>query len=136
MMVTLTTDEKDLGPWLVLQDGEWFFEEQQMSQDQGQQQRQKGPGEVEEPFQLPNKTVLRKAEREEVLRWVKAREMCLDVEEAAGILNLVKETIYRMVDRGDLGRVQGTRHVKIPLQHVLNLARGLDKDGKEPKPKR
>jgi hypothetical protein len=134
MMVTLTTpgmdyDQTDTGPWLVLKDGEWFFEWWQLSQNQGPQPKQKGPDEVEEPFRLPKTTVLRKAEREEVIRWVKKHFVVVGVEDAAAMLDSVEETIYRMVKRGELGRVQGTRHVKIPLEDVINLTRGLNKDG-------
>jgi len=56
----------------------------------------------------------------------------VDPEEAAKILNLVRDTVYRMVDRGTLGRIPDIRHVKIPLSHVMNVAQGLNKDGSKP----
>jgi hypothetical protein len=134
MMVTLTTKDKGHGPWLVLKDGEWFFEWLQLSQNQGQQPRQIGPAGDQEPFRLPRTTVLRKAEREELIRWVKERQVVIGVKDAAEILDTVEQTIYRMVDRGTLGRVPDIRHVRIPLDHVINLAKGLNKDGSEQKP--
>jgi hypothetical protein len=133
--VILTTDDKDPGPWLAWSDGEWLFEWEIQSQDQGMQQPQRPPGSPKEDkvFRLPKRIVLRKAEREELVRWVKKNFAVVDVNEAADILGTVNDTIHRMVDRGDLGRVPGIRHAKIPLEHVINLSRGLKEDGSEPK---
>jgi hypothetical protein len=52
---------------------------------------------------------------------------------SAAIIPGSRKIFAELVDRGDLGRVPGIRHVKIPLEHVINLSRGLNKDGSEPK---
>jgi excisionase family DNA binding protein len=110
---------------VVWEDGGWFLERRQHSIDQAQQ-RQGSDVDAKPPSP---RMVLRKAERDELVAHLRTVSVTLSPKEVAEILNQTADTVYRMVDRGDLGRVPHIRHVKIPAYQVYNLSQGLDKDG-------
>ena len=133
MTIYLTTDDDSQG-CLALEDGEWFFAREVHSHEQPQQRDRKSDetDDEKDKLHLPERMQLRKAEREQLIEFAAKHCVTVDPEEAAKILNLVRDTVYRMVDRGTLGRIPDIRHVKIPLSHVMNVAQGLNKDGSKP----
>jgi hypothetical protein len=107
------------------EEGQWYMVETQRWQGQIPQLPPDAP-----PFEY--KKVLHKAEIDQVIAYVTKHCVVATVEETAAILRLDPETIYRMCDRGDLDRVPGIRHVRIPVRQVIFLSQGLKKDGSAP----
>jgi len=107
---------------IAWKEGEWYLQFTRQTQGQFPQVPPDAP-----PF--PKETVLRKASIDELVAYVKKHCVVATVEETAAILRLGTETIYRMVDRGDLDRVPGIRHVRIPLNQVIFVSQGCNKDG-------
>ena len=104
------------------EDGEWYVVETRRWQGQIPQLPKDAP-----PFEF--ETILTEAAIDKIIAYVTKYCVVATVEETAAILRLDPETIYRMVDRGDLDRVPGIRHVRIPVNQVICLSRGLTKDG-------
>jgi excisionase family DNA binding protein len=113
--------EADKGQ-VAWEEGEWYFVDTRRWQGQVPQLPPDAPA-----FDL--ETVLRKADIDKLIAYVTKHCIVATVEEAAAILRVDPETIYRMCDRGDLGRVPGIRHVRIPVRQVIFLSQGLKKDG-------
>jgi len=109
------------------EEGEWYFAFTQRWQGQIPQLPKDAPL---TPYEY--KTVLHKAAIDELIAHVTKHCVVATVKEAAAILRVDPETIYRMCERGDLGRVRGIRYVRIPLRQVIFLSQGLKKDGSAP----
>ena len=101
---------------------EWFLVETRGWQGQVPQLPDDAPS-------FDNEKVLRKADIDKIIDFVTKHCVVATVEETAAILRLDPETIYRMCDRGDLDRVKGIRHIRIPVRQVIFLSQGLSKDG-------
>lgn len=76
------------------------------------------------PGQEDFSTYLRKESIETVIGIAKKQFITVTVNEVAEMLRVNVQTVYRMVERGDLPRVEGIRHVRIPLWRVAEMIRG------------